>query len=151
MSDSYNLYKEANNRINKDIDVKFAKTCPDFRRIYNEILGVSSVTANGLEKRYKEALKKGKPSDFFKNYESDLYVMIRPDLVPVFYYEIDRVREYQYDDGYYRRSFRSSDYCTYIKLINKILKQFVYFSSMKVDINDYVSNNLPEDLKVYKT
>ena len=150
MSDNYTLFKQVSKRIKEEKAKLVSGTSPDFQKLVNDIIHGSSVTDNGLEKKYKEALKKDVPSAFFKKYEKDIKKVIKPELLPLFYYEIDNVRSYQYDNSMYRRNFRSNDYRTYIKAIHGILVEFIIFSIINVDINDYLLETASDELTAYK-
>lgn len=149
MSD-YKLFSQVSNRIKEEKTKLLSTTSKDFQNLVNVIIHGSSVTDSGLEKKYKEALKKDIPSAFFRKYEKDLKKAIKPDLIPLFYYEIDNVRLYQYDNSIYRRNFRSNDYRTYIKAIHGILVEFIVFSILNVDMNDYLLENTSEEINAYK-
>ena len=150
MSDAYSMYSKVSNRIKNERERLLATTNRDFKYLTDEIIGRNTGNIPDIEKRYRRALKDGKPSAFYKQYDQDLRKLIEPDLIPLFYYEIDRVNLYQYDDSIYRRNFRSTEYLTYIKIINKILLQFINFSLLKVDMNDYLLENITEEMKAYK-
>ena len=150
MSDSYDLYKKVSERVKKEMEQKLSGTTPEFQCLVKNVTAPHSVTKTGVEKPYKQALKEGVPSAFYKKYEKDLKKVIKTELLPHFYYEIDRVKEYQYEDSYYRRNFRSSDYCQYIHLINTILDQFIRFSALGADMYDYLSENVSEEVTAYK-
>ena len=150
MSDNYKLFSQVSKRIKEESAKRVSGTCTDLQHLVNDILHGSSTTPDGLEKKYKQALKNDFPSAFFKQYDKDLKKLIKPDLLPMFYYEIDRVRAYQYDNSMFRRNFRSQDYCTYIKLIHSILIEFITFSIINADINDYLLENVSDELTAYK-
>lgn len=150
MSNAYDMYKKVEERIRKQREALLLTASDDFKDLLDKITEQYSVTSSGLEKRYKLALREDKPSAFFRKYEKDLKKMMSPELIPLFYYEIDRVRRYQYDDSIYRRNLRSSDYRSYIKVINKILVQFINFSLLKADMNDYLLENISEEITAYK-
>ena len=150
MSDYYTLYRQVSNRIKEEKTKRLSATSRDFQNLANVIIHSGSVTSDGLEKKYKQALKTGYPSAFFMKYEKDLKKVIKPDLIPLFYYEIDNIRAYQYDDSMFRRNFRSNDYRTYIKAIHGILIEFIIFSILNVDINDYLLEKASDELTAYK-
>lgn len=150
MSDALNQCLELSKRLSSEIDEGIAKTGKEFRTLVKDILHSGSVTGTGLEKEYKKALKEGVPSKFWKKYEKDLKSVIKPGLLGYFYYEIDNVREYQFDTSIYRRNFRSRDFCDYIKVINNIFRDFHRFSVMDVDLCDYLSEKVSEAHTVYK-
>ena len=150
MNNAYDMYKKVNERIRKQREALLTTASDGFKDLLLKITEPYSVTSSGLEKRYKLALKEGKPSAFFRKYDKDLKRMISSDLLPLFYLEIDNVRSYQYDFSPYRRNLRSSDYCSYIGVINRMLVQFINFSLLKVDLNDYLLENVSEELSAYK-
>lgn len=150
MSDTYSMFKKVQDRITEGKEKALSGTSPEFQDLVKKVTALHSVTKTGIEKTYKQALKEGVPSEFFKKYDKDLKKVIKAELLPHFYYEIDRVKEYQYEDSYYRRNFRSSDYCQYIHLINTILDQFIRFSALGADMYDYLSENVSEEVTAYK-
>ena len=102
MADTYSMFKKVQDRITEGKEKALSGTSPEFQDLVKKVTFLHSVTKTGIEKTYKQALKEGVPSEFFKKYDKDLKKVIKAELLPHFYYEIDRVKEYQYEDSYYR-------------------------------------------------
>lgn len=150
MGDTYKLYRQLADRIENEKKMLFARTGRNFRLICNEIVNRYSDTGTGIENEYKKALKSGRPSAFFRKFEIDLSRFMTPDLLTMFYYEIDHIREFQYDNSMFRRNFRSNDYSLYINKIHQVLEQFMTFPLLHVDINDYLRETVSEEVLAYK-
>ncbi|MBO4475057.1 MAG: DUF4132 domain-containing protein [Clostridiales bacterium] len=150
MSDTYKLSREVRERIQSERKGILEKTSAPFRGFMETMVSYAKSQDKSAYEEFKKVIRDKKPSDFFRKYDKDLRKLIRPELIEGFYRETDRTIYYQYDTSCYRRSFRSGTYTVCVRLIENVLKEFIDFSLLKVDLCDYISGNLPEDILAFR-
>ncbi|MBR6364943.1 MAG: DUF4132 domain-containing protein [Lachnospiraceae bacterium] len=150
MGETFELYQAVAERIKKEKEALVAQTSPKFQDLVKVSLNSTVSSSTGVEKEFYQALKEGTPSAFFKKYDKDVKQVLKADLLPLFYVQIDRVRDFQYSDSMYRRSFRSRDYKNYDKKILSILQEFMNFSALGVPMSDYLGEKTSADIIAYK-
>ena len=97
-------------------------------------------------------LKSGKkPSDYFKTSGKWLFDgCILKHHRNAFLYIVDNCTAFSYPTGWYRRTFRSSDYSFYQDKIRDIIADFIGMRYIDADYGDFLENNLSEEEAAYK-
>ncbi len=105
-----------------------------------------------LSKKLRKGLRDGtykKPSEFFASECGWLFGgVIYERFKASFMYEVDNLIKYQYQRGWSRRSFRTSDYSVIFPIITNVVEEYV---NIPIDrkLSDILDGNLTDDEKLY--
>lgn len=67
-----------------------------------------------------------------------------------YYYILDKYNQFQYAEGYDRRSVRTANYSLYMKRAFRLMYSYMAFGIYRCEINDYLKDNLAPEQLDYK-
>ena len=105
-----------------------------------------------LSKKLRKGLRDGtykKPSEFFVSECGWLFGgVIYERFKASFMYEVDDLIKYQYQRGWSRRSFRTSDYSAHFAAITDVVEDYVNIPINR-ELSDILDGNISDDEKEY--
>lgn len=151
------LTNEERAKLRKLADDYEKKIIKDWNRVYDALEYEQKLFVTGCEGSLSneliEYLKSGnKASDYFNTKGKWLFegsVLKRHQKALI--YLIDNVTTFIFQEGWGRRSFRSSDYSFYQKKILNIIEEFRKMRWMDMDYADFLEDNLSEEQTAYKS
>ncbi|MCF0111671.1 MAG: DUF4132 domain-containing protein [Erysipelotrichaceae bacterium] len=123
-------------------------------RVYEEIIAGTHkefVSRVQITKYYEKHHKKETLAEFVKKYLKPLVDLFVPkECTDDFYHVVDSMTEYPYPIGWNRRSLRSKDPAVHLGHLEQLLYAYMVFGTYQVSVNDYVRENLEEELLDFK-